>query len=159
MHKKWCKHFDQSKNITCHSKILRIVQFFFAVTSHNANAERVFSLMQSQWTKERNKLSVATMIGILTLQYNFKDTCCSEFFSFLKSDKALLKKIRSSEKYAFYNNCSSNKRNMDSFTILKRCNSEYETKIHERLLNKKHSPKLNKQAYESCASFKLNIFR
>ena len=27
--------------------------------------ERVFSLMQSQWTKEKNKLSVATMKGIL----------------------------------------------------------------------------------------------
>ena len=51
--------------------------------------------MQSQWIKERNKLSVATMKGILTLQYNFKDMCCSEFFSFLKSDKALLKRIRS----------------------------------------------------------------
>ena len=99
-HKKWCKYFDQSKNITCHSEILRIVQFFFAVTSHNANVERVFSLMQSQWIKGRNKLSVATMKGILTLQYNFKDMCCSEFFSFLKSDKALLKRIRSSEKYA-----------------------------------------------------------
>ena len=98
--KKWCKYFDRFKNITCHSEILRIVQFFFAVTSHNANAERVFSLMQSQWTKERNKLSVATMKGILTLQYNFKDMCCSEFFSFLKLDKALLKRIRPSEKYA-----------------------------------------------------------
>ena len=72
-----------------------------AVTSHNANVERVFSLMQSQWTKERNKLSVATMKGILTLQYNFKDMCCSEFFSVLKSDKALLKRIRSSENYAW----------------------------------------------------------
>ena len=56
-HKKWCKYFDQSTNITCHSEILRIELFFFAVTSHNANiVERVFSLMQSQWTKERNKL-------------------------------------------------------------------------------------------------------
>ena len=81
-HKKWCKYFDQFKNITCHSEILRIVQFFFAVTSHNANVERVFSLMQSQWTKERNNLSVATMKGILTLQYNFKDVRCSEFFHF-----------------------------------------------------------------------------
>ena len=26
-HKKWCKYFDQSKNTTCHSEILRIVQF------------------------------------------------------------------------------------------------------------------------------------
>ena len=100
-HKKWCKYFDQSKNITCHSEILRIVQFFFAVTSNSANVERVFSLMQSQWTKKRNKLSVATLKGILTFQYIFKDMCCSKFFSFLKSDKALLKKIRSSEKYAW----------------------------------------------------------
>ena len=100
-HKKWCKYFDQSENIGCHSEILRIVQFFFAVTSHNANVESVFSLMQSQWTKERNKLSILTVKGILTLQYNFKDMCCSEFFSFLKSDKALLKRIRPSEKYAW----------------------------------------------------------
>ena len=50
-HKKWWKYFDQSKNITCHSEILRIVQFFFAVTSHNANVERVFSLMQASGLK------------------------------------------------------------------------------------------------------------
>ena len=99
-HKKWCKYFDQSKNITCHSEILRIVQFFFSVTSHNVNVERVFSLMQSQWTKEKSKLSIATMKGILTLQYNFKDMCCREIFSFLKSDKTLMKKIRSLEEYA-----------------------------------------------------------
>ena len=47
-HKKWCKYFNQSKNITNHSEISRIVQFFFAVTSHNANVESVFSLTQSQ---------------------------------------------------------------------------------------------------------------
>ena len=92
-HKKWCKYFDHSKNITCHSEILRIVQIFFAVTSHNANVERVFSLMQSQWTKEGNKLSVVTMKCILTLQYKFKDMYCSEFFSFLQSDKALLNRL------------------------------------------------------------------
>ena len=49
--KKWCKYFNQSKNITCHSEILRIVQFFFAVTSHNSMPmpiEKIFSLMQSQ---------------------------------------------------------------------------------------------------------------
>ena len=94
------QYFNQSKNIKCHSEILRTVQFLFAVTSHNTNVERIFSLMQSQWTKERNKLSVATMKAILTLQYNFKDKCCSDFFSFLKSRKALLEKIRSSKKYA-----------------------------------------------------------
>ena len=41
-HKKWRKYFDQSKNITCHSEILTIAQFFFSVTSHNANVENSF---------------------------------------------------------------------------------------------------------------------
>ena len=90
---------DKPNERVCLFQILRIVQFFLAVTSHNANAERVFSLMQSQWTKERNKLSTANMKGILTLQYNVKGMCCSEFFSILKLD--LQKRIRSSEKYAW----------------------------------------------------------
>ena len=47
----------------------------------------------------------------------------------------------------------SNNLDMDSFTILKKCNSEYETKIHEALLIKKRGPKLNKQVYASGASF------
>ena len=79
---------------------LRIAPFFFAVASHNANVERIFSLMQSQWTKERNKLSVDTMKGILTVQYNFRETSCVDFFNFLKSNKELLKNVRSTEKYA-----------------------------------------------------------
>lgn len=57
-------------------------------------------LMQSQWTKERNKVSVDTMKGILTLQYNYRETSCVDFFNFLKSNKELLKKIRSTGKYA-----------------------------------------------------------
>ena len=52
----------------------------------------------------------------------------------------------------------SNNLDMDSFTILKKCNSEYETKIHEALLIKKRGPKLNKQVYASNASFLLDIF-
>ena len=52
----------------------------------------------------------------------------------------------------------SNNLDMDSFTVLKKCNSEYETKIHEALLIKKQGPKLNKQVYASGASFLLDIF-
>ena len=48
--------------------------------------------------------------------------------------------------------------NINSFTILKKCNSGYEAKIHEALLIKRHSPSLNKQCYASGASFLLNIY-
>ena len=57
--------------------------------------------MQSQWTKERNKLSVATMKGILTLQTDFKDMWCSEFFIFEIRQGPIKERIRSSEKYAW----------------------------------------------------------
>ncbi len=54
--------------------ILKISQFVCALPSHHENVERAFSLMQSQWTKERNQLSVESLKGILFVQYNFKDT-------------------------------------------------------------------------------------
>ena len=54
--------------------------------------------------------------------------------------------------------CSNLQYNINSFTIMKKCNSDYEAKIHEALLIKRHSPSLNKQCYASGASFLLNIY-
>lgn len=53
------------------AKSLKIAQFVFALPSHNAN---VCSLMQSQWTKERNQFSLESLKGILFVQHQFKDT-------------------------------------------------------------------------------------
>ena len=54
--------------------------------------------------------------------------------------------------------CSNLQYNIGSFTILRKCYSDYEAKIHEALLIKCHSPSLNKQCYASGASFLLNIY-
>ena len=48
--------------------------------------------------------------------------------------------------------------NINYFTILSKCNSDYEAKIHEALLIKCHSPSLNKQCYASGARFLLKYF-
>ena len=52
-----------------------------------------------------------------------------------------------------------NKRDTDSlmyrFVVIKKCLSDYDCKIHEALLFKKHQPKLNKQQYENGSSFLL----
>ena len=53
--------------------------------------------------------------------------------------------------------CSNLQYNINSFTILRKCNSDYEAKIHEGLLIKHHSSSLDKQCYASGASFLLNI--
>jgi len=89
------------KNEDCFSELLIIAEFFFAIPSHNANTELVFSLMQSQWTKERNKLLVESVTGILFVQHNFKHMSCKEFHTYLNSQPNLLKAISSSEKYAW----------------------------------------------------------
>ena len=55
-----------------------------------------------------------------------------------------------------------NKKDMDSlmhrFSVIKKCSSDYDCKIHEALLIKKHQPKLNKQLYENGLSFLLQLF-
>ena len=45
------------------------------------------------------------------------------------------------------------------FLILKRCYTEYETKIQDALLIKNINPKLNNQLYAKDATFLLNIFQ
>ena len=57
-----------------------------------------------------------------------------------------------------YDSCSNIKFNVNSFKIIKKCNSNFETKIHEALLIKKHKPKLNRQLFANGSSFLLNIF-
>ena len=54
--------------------------------------------------------------------------------------------------------CKKGKLDLSRFEILKRCNTDYETKIQEALLIKKNQPKLNTQLYANGCSFLLNIF-
>ena len=45
------------------------------------------------------------------------------------------------------NNCVKSDDILKPFSILRRCSSDYDTKIHEALLIKKYKPKLNRQLY------------
>ena len=54
--------------------------------------------------------------------------------------------------------CSSMKLSVESFKVLKKCVTEYDTKIQEALLIKKLNPKSNKQLYAKGASFLRSIF-
>lgn len=46
----------------------------------------------------------------------------------------------------------------NSFKIIKKCKDNYETKIQEALMIKKHNPSINKQLYASGCSFLLNVY-
>ena len=54
--------------------------------------------------------------------------------------------------------CSNIKYDEKCFRIIKKCNSEFDTKIHEALMIKKRKPTLNKQLFRNGASFLLNVF-
>ena len=56
------------------------------------------------------------------------------------------------------NICSKTKIGLDSFKTIRKCRSDYDAKIHEALLIKKHSPSLNRQLYARGASFLLQVF-
>ena len=70
----------------------------FSIPAHNANVERVFSLMTAQWTKERNKLDITTVEALLLCKWNM-DKQCKDFYKEILLRKDLLKKAKSSDKY------------------------------------------------------------
>ena len=63
--KQWVKFFKKCPNPELNSELLIICHFYFANPSHNANVERVFSLINSQWTKERNRLCLESVKGLI----------------------------------------------------------------------------------------------
>ena len=54
--------------------------------------------------------------------------------------------------------CSNNRFNENNFIIIHKCKSEFCSKIHEALLIKKLSPKLNQKMFANGALYLLNIF-
>ncbi len=96
---KWVMFFEDKQHKTCYSELLKICQFFFALGGQNANVERVFSMIETQWTKDRNRLEVSTINAIATVSYNYKNVSCLEFYKKIKDNSELLKKIAGSEKY------------------------------------------------------------
>lgn len=56
------------------------------------------------------------------------------------------------------NDCKNMPLSVNNFRVIKKCSSEFETKIQEALLIKKYGPSLNKQLYASGSSFLLNVY-
>lgn len=103
-HAKWAGYFSSDSNAKKHPELLKVAQFCFAIPAHNGNVERVFSLMQNQWSKERNRLKPESVRNILIVQYNFKSMSCEKFHSYIKGIPEVLRKIGSTEKYEWFKN-------------------------------------------------------
>ena len=77
---KICDFFAANSNILSYSEILKIAQYFFAISGHNANCERISSLINTKWSDERNKMKLSTVKNILTVQFNFKHLSCLHLY-------------------------------------------------------------------------------
>lgn len=99
--KKICDFFNSNTNVAGYSEMLKIVQYFFSIPGHNANCERIFSLIGSQWSDERNRLTVETVKHLITVKFNMKGFTCTDFLKYLlmPANSKLLEHIGSSEKY------------------------------------------------------------
>ena len=84
-HKKWAEYFKHCRAGEFYSELLKIAQFFFVI-AHNANVERIFSMMQPQWCKERDSLLVESISNIFMVVYNSNHISCKQFYDHIKAD-------------------------------------------------------------------------
>ena len=105
LHRKMMAHerrttcFKTCSTIEFFSELLKVAQFYFSIISHNANVERIFSLMQPQWSKERENFLFESVASILSVVYNFNDVTCSQFYDIAKNDSTSLTKVKGAFKY------------------------------------------------------------
>ena len=88
-HEKWTEYFKHCRTIEFYSELLKIAQFFFCTMAHNANEERIFSMMQTPWCKERDSLLAESVCNILKVMYNSNHISCKQFYNDVKADSSL----------------------------------------------------------------------
>ncbi|KAE9542343.1 hypothetical protein AGLY_003470 [Aphis glycines] len=87
LEERWLSAFKYFKelNITIDC-LLIVVEFSFSLPGSNAAVERVFSLMNSTWTKSRNKLDISTVEASLMIKTSFDNMSCCQFYESILSN-------------------------------------------------------------------------
>lgn len=97
---KWVSFLKSTEIVEKYSEFLKIAEYLFSIPGHNANVERLFSLMSAQWTDTRNSLDIDSVKGLLLVKYNLKNFQCRDFYNYVLNKTDLLAKVSSSDKYA-----------------------------------------------------------
>ncbi|CAH2088356.1 unnamed protein product [Euphydryas editha] len=93
-------HFFRTNDSHDFVNLKKIVGFVLSIPTSNDFCERLFSLLNNLWTKERNKMSIDLIKAELQTRINF-DASCADIISVLQSQdgEKLQKMAKSSEKY------------------------------------------------------------
>jgi hypothetical protein len=78
-----------------------IAEFIHCLPESAALVERIFSVMNTMWSKEKCRLSVETMRATLVVRQNFVMDF-KKFYDKVLKDRNFLHKITSSDKYSWY---------------------------------------------------------
>jgi hypothetical protein len=70
-----------------------------ALPGTNAEAERIFSVINALWTDEKNKFRIETIKAIIVVKTHFQDVSCTDFYNLRQQNTKLLTDIQSSAKY------------------------------------------------------------
>ena len=76
----------------------KVCAYIHSIPCSNAHAERVFSMMTSAWTKERNRLDVDTVKAELQICINIS-LDCSDMYKVFLNNKNLFDSTKKGEKY------------------------------------------------------------
>lgn len=93
-------HFFNANQPNDFTNLQKIVGYVLSIPTSNAFCERIFSLLNNLWTKERNRMSMDTIKSELQTRINY-DYSCAEMLTFLQSveGEKLLKQAKSNDKY------------------------------------------------------------
>lgn len=94
---KYLKMFEHFPDV---SNIIQIISYLFSIPATSAFTERVFSVMNAKWSKERGKCSTNLIKSELIIYFNQRESCL-DFYDDVKSNNELLKLSRANKKYVF----------------------------------------------------------
>ena len=64
--------FEKVKYLEQKNEFVHLSSYEFPFPSHNAGCEHAFSLLNSQWSDERNRLEISTVNAIISCVFNKK---------------------------------------------------------------------------------------
>ena len=74
------------------------MEYIFCLPGTSTFAERIFSMMNTIWSEEKNTMKKSTVEGLLIYKLNI-GLSCSKFYTKIRKNKQFLKKVHSSGKY------------------------------------------------------------
>lgn len=80
------------------TNLKKVSAYIFSIPCSNAHTERIFSMMASAWTKDRNRLQVDSVKAELQICNNFSEECSVMYKEFL-SNRRLLETASKGQKY------------------------------------------------------------